>query len=159
MLLSIGIFKERKKIDFRIVILPSGRNGIGLIQDKDYGIISYLNKKDSTKLGEFILWALNESDERVIENEVNVKWGKRYFNLNSDTKVTSEYNYINFKFYKNIYELNLQMKDGYGYSPFRDSNGNECKYIFKEKPSAEELGKKVMEMFEFKESYDKERSI
>lgn len=33
------------------------------------------------------------------------------------------------------------------------------KYVFKEKPSAEELGKKVMEMFEFKESYDEERSI
>lgn len=51
------------------------------------------------------------------------------------------------------------MKDGYGYTRFKDKNGNECKYIFKEKPSAEELGLKVMEMFEFKESYDEERSI
>lgn len=26
------------------------------------------------------------------------------------------------------------MKDGYGFSPFKDSAGNEYKYIFKEKP-------------------------
>lgn len=159
MLLSIGIYKEKKERDFRLVIVPSGRNKIGLIQSKDYGVISYLNKTDIKKIGELILWALNESDETVIENEANVKWGKQYFNLNADTKVVSEYNSIRFKCYNNEYELNLQMKDGYGYSPFKDKDGNEYKYVFKEKPSAEELGKKVMEMFEFKESYDEERSI
>ena len=51
------------------------------------------------------------------------------------------------------------MKDGYGYSLFEDELGNECKYVFKEKPSAEELGLKVIEMFEFKENYDEERRI
>ena len=49
-----------------MVILPSGINKIGLIQVKDYGIISYLNKKDSKKIGELIFWALNESDNVVV---------------------------------------------------------------------------------------------
>ena len=48
---SITIYKEKKEKDFRMIILPSGRSKIGLIQDKDYGIISYLNKKDSKKIG------------------------------------------------------------------------------------------------------------
>ena len=51
---------------------------IGLGQYKDYGIISYLNKKDSEKIGEFILWALSESDNEEIEDEVNIKWCKKY---------------------------------------------------------------------------------
>ena len=159
MTLSVAIYKEKKNADFRMVILPSGRSKIGLIQDKDYGIISYLNKKDRKKIGEFILWALNECDKVVIENEVNVKWGKKYFNLNADTKVVSEYNLIDFDYYNNEYKLNLSMKDGYCYTAFKDKAGSECKYIFKEKPSAEELGSKVMEMFEFKEKYDEERNI
>lgn len=49
------------------------------------------------------------------------------------------------------------MKNGYGYSLFEDKAGN--KYLFKEKSSTEELDLKVMEMFEFKENYDKERNI
>ena len=44
---SVTIYKEKKEKDFRMIILPSGRSKIGLIQVKDYGIISYLNKKDS----------------------------------------------------------------------------------------------------------------
>ena len=70
---SITIYKEKKEKDFRMIILPSGRNKIGLGQYKDYGIISYLNKKDSEKIGEFILWALSESDNEEIEDEVNIK--------------------------------------------------------------------------------------
>lgn len=46
---SVTIYKEKKEKDFRMIILPSGRSKIGLIQVKDYGIISYLNKKDSKK--------------------------------------------------------------------------------------------------------------
>ena len=46
---SVTIYKEKKEKDFRMVILPSGENKIGLGQYKDYGIISYLNKKDSKK--------------------------------------------------------------------------------------------------------------
>lgn len=151
---SITIYKEKKEKDFRMIILPSGRSKIGLIQDEDYGIISYLNKKDSKKIGEFIYWALSESDNEEIENEVNVQWCKQYFNCSSNLKVVNEYNYINFKFFKNEYILLLFKKDGRGYSPFKDENGNIVEYIFPEKPTALELGTKVMEMFEYKERYD-----
>ena len=137
-----------------MIILPSGRSKIGLIQDKDYGIISYLNKKDSKKIGELIYWALNESDNEKIEDEVNIKWCKKFFNCSSDLKVVNEYNYINFKFFKNEYILLLFKKDGRGYSPFKDENGNIVEYNFSEKPTALELGTKVMEMFEYKERYD-----
>ena len=68
--ISVTIYKEKKEKDFRMIILPSGRSKIGLIQDKDYGIISYLNKKDSKRIGEFIYWALSESDNEEIEDEV-----------------------------------------------------------------------------------------
>ena len=151
---SITIYKEKKEKDFRMVILPSGRSKIGLIQVKDYGIISYLNKKDSKKIGEFIYWALSESDNEEIENVINVQWCKQYFNCSSNLKVVNEYNYINFKFYKNEYILLLFKRDGRGYSPFKDENGNMVEYIFPEKPTALELGTKVMEMFEYKERYD-----
>ena len=86
---SVTIYKEKKEKDFRMIILPSGRSKIGLIQVKDYGIISYLNKKD-----------------------------------------------------------------GRGYSPFKDENGDIVEYTFPEKPTALELGIKVMEMFEYKERYN-----
>ena len=151
---SITIYKEKREKDFRMIILPSGRSKIGLIQDKDYGIISYLNKKDSEKIGEFLYWALSESDNEEIENEVNVQWCKQYFNCSSNLKVVNEYNYINFKFFKNEYILLLFKKDGRGYSPFKDENGNIVEYIFPEKPTALELGTKVIEMFEYKERYD-----
>ena len=151
---SITIYKEKREKDFRMIILPSGRSKIGLIQDKDYGIISYLNKKDSKRIGEFIYWALSESDNEEIENEVNVQWCKQYFNCSSNLKVVNEYNYINFKFFKNEYILLLFKKDGRGYSPFKDENEDIVEYIFPEKPTALELGTKVMEMFEYKERYD-----
>ena len=151
---SVTIYKEKKEKDFRMIILPSGRSKIGLIQVKDYGIISYLNKKDSKKIGEFIYWALSESDNEEIENVINVQWCKQYFNCSSNLKVVNEYNYINFKFYKNEYILLLFKRDGRGYSPFKDENGNMVEYIFPEKPTALELGTKVMEMFEYKERYD-----
>ena len=151
---SITIYKEKKEKDFRMVILPSGRNKIGLIQVKDYGIISYLNKKDSEKIGEFVYWALNESDNEEIEDEVNVQWCKKYFNRSSDLKVVIEYNNIGFEFFENKYTIYLKMKDGRGYSPFKDENGDIVEYIFPEKPTALELGTKVMEMFEYKERYD-----
>ena len=151
---SITIYKEKKEKDFRMVILPSGRNKIGLIQVKDYGIISYLNKKDSEKIGEFVYWALNESDNEEIEDEVNIKWCKQYFNCSSNLKVVNEYNNIGFEFFENKYTIYLKKKDGRGYSAFKDENGNMVEYIFPEKPTALELGTKVMEMFEYKERYD-----
>ena len=152
--ISVTIYKEKKEKDFRMVILPSGRSKIGLIQDKDYGIISYLNKKDSKKIGEFIYWALNECDNEEIEDEVNVQWCKKYFNCSSNLKVVNEYNNIDLDFFENKYSLMLNKKDGRGYSPFKDENGDIVEYIFPEKPTALELGTKVMEMFEYKERYD-----
>ena len=151
---SITIYKEKKEKDFRMIILPSGRSKIGLIQVKDYGIISYLNKKDSKKIGELIFWALNESDNEKIEDEVNVQWCKQYFNCSSNLKVVNEYNNIDLDFFENKYSLVLNKKDGRGYSPFKDENGDIVEYIFPEKPTALELGTKVMEMFEYKEIYD-----
>ena len=152
--ISVTIYKEKKEKDFRMIILPSGRSKIGLIQVKDYGIISYLNKKDSKKIGELIFWALNESDNEKIEDEVNVQWCKKYFNRSSDLKVVNEYNNIDLDFFENKYSLVLNKKDGRGYSPFKDENGDMVEYIFPEKPTALELGTKVMEMFEYKERYD-----
>ena len=151
---SITIYKEKKEKDFRMIILPSGRSKIGLIQVKYYGIISYLNKKDSKKIGELIFWALSESDNEEIEDEVNVQWCKKYFNRSSDLKVVNEYNNIDLDFFENKYSLVLNKKDGRGYSPFKDENGDMVEYIFPEKPTALELGTKVMEMFEYKERYD-----
>ena len=154
MYVSVAIYKEKKEKDFRMIILPSGRSKIGLIQVKDYGIISYLNKKDSKKIGELIFWALNESDNEKIEDEVNVQWCKQYFNCSSNLKVVNEYNNIDLDFFENKYSLMLNKKDGRGYSPFKDENGDIVEYIFPEKPTALELGTKVMEMFEYKERYD-----
>jgi len=54
MLLSVEIYKEKKEKNFRMVILPSGKNKIGLTMCKDYGIISYLDKNNNEKIGEFI---------------------------------------------------------------------------------------------------------
>ena len=48
----------------------------------------------------------------------------------------------------------MNKKDGRGYSPFKDENGNIVEYNFPEKLTALELGTKVMEMFEYKERYD-----
>ena len=154
MILSVDIYKERKEKDFRIVILPTGRSKIGLIQLKDYGIVSYLNKEDKEKIGELVLWALSQSDEKEIENESEVKMGKQYFNLSSNSKIARLFNTISFYFVKGIYELSLNMKDGAGYSPFKDDEGNKYEIEYSEKPTALELGTKIMEMFEFKEKYD-----
>ena len=151
---SVTIYKEKKEKDFRMVILPSGENKIGLGQYKDYGIISYLNKENSKKIGELIFWALSESDNEEIEDEVNVQWCKKYFNCSSNLKVVNEYNNIDLDFSENKYSLVLNKKDGRGYSPFKDENGDMVKYTFPEKPTALELGTKVMEMFEYKERYD-----
>ncbi|AYZ72803.1 osmolarity sensor protein EnvZ [Fusobacterium necrophorum] len=137
-----------------MMILLSGRSKIGLIQVKDYGIISYLNKKDSEKIGEFIFWALNESDNEKIEDEVTIQWCKQYFNCSSNLKVVNEYNNIGFEFFENKYTIYLKMKDGKGDSLFKDENGNKVEYTFPEKPTALELGTKGMEMFEYKERYD-----
>ena len=94
----VTISKEKKMEDFRMVIMPSGRNKIGLIQTKDYGIIAYPDKKNFEKIGEMLYWALNESDDKVIEISPNIKFQKQFYNCSSFRKVLNEYNEVWFDF-------------------------------------------------------------
>ena len=64
MSILVAIYKERKEKDYRMIIVPSGRSKIGIGQLKDYGIISYLGRGEEKKIGEFVLWALEQSDEK-----------------------------------------------------------------------------------------------
>ena len=137
-----------------MIILPSGRSEIGLIQMKDYGIISYLGRGEEKKIGELVLWALEQSDNKKILNYSKEKIEKMYSNASSYSKFTRTYNAIGFSLDKGKYKLRLSAKDGVGYSEFRDAEGNMYEIEFDEKPEALELGTKIMEMFEFKEKYD-----
>ena len=150
----VRISKEKKIEDFRMVIIPSGRSEIGLIRAKNYGIIAYPNKKDFEKIGEMIYWGFNESDDKVIENSSDTKIEKQFYNCSSFRKVTNEYNEVWFEFFKGIYSVSLLKKDGDAFVAFEDENKESVGYIFPEKPTALELGTKVMEMFEYKERYD-----
>lgn len=154
MYLFVDIYKEKKEKDFRMIILPSGRSEIGLIQMKDYGIISYLGRGEEKKIGELVLWALEQSDNKKIINYSEEKIEKMYSNASSYSKFTRTYNAIGFSLDKGKYKLRLSAKDGAGYSEFRDEKGKMYEVEFNEKPSALELGTKIMEMFEFKEKYD-----
>jgi len=53
-----------------------------------------------------------------------------------------------------MYKISLLRKQGNAYVIFEDENKEAVEYIFPEKPTALELGTKVMEMFEYKERYD-----
>jgi len=150
----VTISKEKKMEDFRMVIMPSGRNKIGLIQTKDYGIIGYPDKKNFEKIGEMLYWALNESDDKVIEISSNIKFHKQFYNCSSFRKVLNEYNEVWFDFFKGIYRISLLRKQGNAYIIFENENKEAVEHIFPEKPTALELGTKVMEMFEYKERYD-----
>jgi len=150
----VTISKEKKIEDFRMVIMPSGRNKIGLIQTKDYGIIAYPDKKKFEKIGEMLYWALNESDDKVIEISPNIKFHKQFYNCSSFRKVLNEYNEVWFDFFKGIYRISLLRKQGNAYIIFENENKEAVEHIFPEKPTALELGTKVMEMFEYKERYD-----
>ena len=150
----VTISKEKKMEDFRMVIIPSGRNKIGLIQTKDYGIIAYPDKKNFEKIGEMLYWALNESDDKVIEISPNIKFHKQFYNCSSFRKVLNEYNEVWFDFFKGIYRISLLRKQGNAYIIFENENKEAVEHIFPEKPTPLELGTKVMEMFEYKERYD-----
>ena len=150
----VTISKEKKIEGFRMVTMPSGRNKIGLIQTKDYGIVTYPNKKDFEKIGEMINWVFNESDDKVIEISPNIKFHKQFYNCSSFRKVLNEYNEVWFDFFKGIYRISLLRKQGNAYVIFENENKEAVEYIFPEKPTALELGTKVMEMFEYKERYD-----
>ncbi|EJU08746.1 hypothetical protein [Fusobacterium hwasookii] len=148
------ISKEKKIENFRIVVIPSGRSERGFLRTKDYGIVAYPNKNNFEKIGEFIYWAFNESDDKVIEHSSDIKIEKRFYNCSSFRKVTNEYNEVWFEFFKGIYSVSLLKKDGDAFVTFKDENKEAVKHIFPEKPTALELGTKVMEMFEYKERYD-----
>ena len=148
------ISKEKKIENFRIVVIPSGRSERGFLRTKDYGIVAYPNKNNFEKIGEFIYWAFNESDNKVIEHSSDIKIEKRFYNCSSFRKVTDEYNEVWFEFFKGIYSVSLLKKDGDAFVAFKDENKESVEYIFQEKPTALELGTKVMEMFEYKERYD-----
>ena len=153
-IILVSIAKEKKIEDFRMVIMPSGRDRIGLIQDKDYGIVAYPNKNNFEKIGELIYWGFNESDDKVIENSSDTKIEKQFYNCSSFRKVTNEYNEVWFEFFKGIYSVSLLKKDGDAFVAFEDENKEAVESVFSEKPTALELGAKVMEMFEYKERYD-----
>lgn len=153
-IILVSIAKEKKIKDFRLVITPSGRSIIGAIQTKDYGIIAYTDKKDFEKIGEMINWAFNESDDKVIEHSSDTKIEKQFYNCNSYRKVTNDYNMIFFELIEGIYSISLLKKDVDVFVAFKDENKEVVEYIFPEKPTALELGTKVMEMFEYKERYD-----
>ena len=84
----------------------------------------------------------------------NIRRFKKWKSIFWSSKIVNEYNNIDLDFFENKYSLVLNKKDGRGYSPFKDENGDIVEYIFPEKPTALELGTKVMEMFEYKERYD-----
>ena len=153
-IILVSIAKEKKIEDFRMVIMPSGRDKIGLIQEKDYGIVAYPNKNNFEKIGELIYWGFNESDDKVIDISPNIKFEKQFYNCSSFRKVLNEYNEISFSFVKGIYKILLLKKQGDAFVAFKDENKEAVEYIFPEKPTALELGTKVMEMFEYKERYD-----
>ena len=129
----VTISKEKKIEDFRMVIMPSGRNKIGLIQTKDYGIVTYPNKKDFEKIGEFIYWTFNESDDKVIEHSSDTKIEKQFYNCNSYRKVTNDYNMIFFELIEGIYSISLLKKDGDAFVAFEDENKEAVEYVFSEK--------------------------
>ena len=156
MSIFVVIHKERKEKDYRMIIVPSGRSKIGIGQLKDYGIISYLGRGKEEKIGEFVLWALEQSDNIKIENASEIKFEKKYSNTSSYSQFSRKYNMIDFEFFGDRYKLGLNMKDGAGYSAFKDTEGNKYEIEFNEKPSALELGTKIMEMCEFKEKYDED---
>lgn len=152
MLISVPIYKEKKKENFRMIIIPTGFDEVGIRNEKDYGIVSYLDKDNVEKIGELVLWALEQSYEKVTKVNTTIKYEKKYSNSSSYRKFTSEYNSLSFYFHENKYYLLLWDRDGRGYGPFEDKNNE---YEFGEKkPTAYELGSKIMEMFEYKENYD-----
>lgn len=150
---SMTIYKEKKEKDFRMVFIPYGKNKIRLNQSKDYAIISYLNRNETTKIGEFALWALNESDDEVIKELSSIEWAKKYFSC-GNRKVSSLYDSVAIRFREEKYIIELYEKEGIGYTAFVNEENQEYQYTWESKPTAKELGEKIMEIFEWKEKYD-----
>ena len=151
---SIGIYKQKGKV--KMIVIPTGIGEIGLITNHAKALI--INTKSSyEEIGEMLEIALKLSkNKKVLESE-NPK--EQIWSIVSGYttygKFSKEYNYVSLYLEKNKYVLSLWKKDGFGYSGFKDENDNEVEYILKkEETSFEDLAKKIMEIFEYKEKYD-----
>ena len=151
---DIGIYKQKGKV--KMIIIPAGIGKIGLSTNHAKALI--INTKSSyEEIGEMLSIALELSkNKKVLESE-DIK--EQIWSMTSGYttygKFSKEYNGISLRLENNIYDLLLLKKDGMGYSEFRDENDNEVEYTLKkEETSYEELAKKIMEMFEYKEKYD-----
>ena len=152
---SVGIFKQKKKV--KMIIMPEGIGKIGLSTDHAKALI--INTKSSyEEIGEMLEIALRLSkNKKVLESE-NPK--EQMWSIASGYatygKFSKEYNHISLDFENNEYTLSLWKKERKGYyGTFRDENNNKMEYTLKkEETSFEDLAKKIMEIFEYKEKYD-----
>ena len=151
---KIGIFKQKRKV--KMIIIPAGIGKIGLPTDHEKALI--INTKSSyEEIGEMLEIALKLSkNKKVLESE-NPK--EQIWSIVSGYttygKFSKEYNHVSVDLENDVYKLSLWKKDGFGYSGFKDENDNEVEYILKtEETSFEDLAKKIMEIFEYKEKYD-----
>ena len=151
---AIGIYKQKGKV--KMIIIPAGIGKIGLSTDHEKALI--INTKSSyEEIGEMLEIALKLSkNKKVLESE-NPK--EQIWSIASGYatygKFSKEYNGISLHIDDKTYELLLLRKNGVGYTEFRDENDNEVEYILKkEETSFEDLAKKIMEIFEYKEKYD-----
>ena len=151
---SIGIYKQKGKV--KMIVIPTGIGEIGLITNHAKALI--INTKSSyEEIGEMLEIALKLSkNKKVLESE-NPK--EQIWSIASGYatygKFSKEYNGISLHIDDKTYELLLLRKNGVGYTEFRDENDNEVEYILKkEETSFEDLAKKIMEIFEYKEKYD-----
>ena len=151
---AIGIYKQKGKV--KMIIIPAGIGKIGLSTDHEKALI--INTKSSyEEIGEMLEIALKLSkNKKVLESE-NPK--EQIWSIASGYatygKFSKEYNGISLHIDDKTYELLLLRKNGVGYTEFRDENDNMVKNILKkEETSFEDLAKKIMEIFEYKEKYD-----
>ena len=139
-----------------MIIIPAGIGKIGLSTNHAKALI--INTKSSyEEIGEMLSIALELSkNKKVLESEdIKEQIWSMASGYTTYGKFSKEYNGISLRLENNIYDLLLLKKDGMGYSEFRDENDNEVEYTLKkEETSFEDLAKKIMEMFEYKEKYD-----
>ena len=151
---SIGIYKQKGKV--KMIVIPTGIGEIGLITNHAKALI--INTKSSyEEIGEMLEIALRLSKNKKVLESKNPK--EQIWSITSGYatygKFSKEYNHVSVDLENDVYKLSLWKKDGFGYSGFKDENDNEVEYILKkEETSFEDLAKKIMEMFEYKEKYD-----
>jgi len=151
---SIGIYKQKGKV--KMIVIPTGIGEIGLITNHAKALI--INTKSSyEEIGEMLEIALRLSKNKKVLESKNPK--EQIWSITSGYatygKFSKEYNHVSVDLENDVYKLSLWKKDGFGYSGFKDENDNEVEYILKkEETSFEDLAKKIMEIFEYKEKYD-----